>query len=49
MEQILMLYALPFDPQYPAICIDERPCFLIGDGAESLSLQTGVLRLAGGN
>lgn len=31
MERILALYALPYDPLYPVICFDERPCFLIGD------------------
>ena len=31
LEQILALYALPYDPHYPVICFDERPCFLIGD------------------
>jgi hypothetical protein len=27
----LALYALPYDPAYPVICFDERPCFLIGE------------------
>jgi hypothetical protein len=31
LEQILAHYALPYDPVYPVICFDERPCFLIGD------------------
>jgi hypothetical protein len=31
LEQILALYALPYDPDYPVLCFDERPCFLIGD------------------
>lgn len=31
LEQILALYALPYDPAAPLICFDERPCFLIGD------------------
>lgn len=31
LEQILALYALPYDPAYPVICFDERPCFLIGE------------------
>lgn len=44
MEQILKLYALPYDPQYPVICYDERPCFLIGDKVEPLSLRTGKVR-----
>lgn len=41
MEQILDLYALPYDPLYPVICYDERPCFLIGDIIEPLALQSG--------
>jgi DDE superfamily endonuclease len=31
LEQILALYGLPYDPAYPVICFDERPCFLIGE------------------
>lgn len=31
LEQILALYALPYDAAYPVVCFDERPCFLIGD------------------
>lgn len=27
----MALYALPYDPAYPVICFDERPCFLIGE------------------
>lgn len=44
MEQILTLYNLPYDPAYPVICFDERPCFLIGDRVEPLALQSGQLR-----
>ncbi len=43
MERILWLYALPYDPDYPVICFDERPCFLIGDLIEPLSMQKGVI------
>ena len=31
MENLLRLYALPYDARYPVICFDERPCFLIGE------------------
>ena len=31
LEQILALYAQPYDAAYPVICFDERPCFLIGE------------------
>lgn len=44
MEQILCLYALPYDPLYPVVCYDERPCFLIGDIIEPLALQNGRIR-----
>ena len=44
MEQILMLYALPYDPAYPVVCYDEQPCFLIGDRIEPVAMQTGQLR-----
>ncbi len=44
MEQILALYALPYDPLRPVVCFDERPCFLIGDLIEPLALQSGRLR-----
>lgn len=41
MEQLLALYAQPYDPLYPVICFDERPCFLIGELLEPLPLQAG--------
>ena len=44
MERILWLYALPYDPRYPVICFDERPCFLIGEEIDPLPLQSGRLR-----
>jgi len=50
MERILWLYALPYDPRYPVICYDERPCFLIGEEIDPLPLPQrahpkGALRL----
>lgn len=41
MEKVLWLYSQPLDEKYPVICYDERPCFLIGDIIEPLSMQTG--------
>ncbi len=41
MEQILHLYELPYDPLYPLICFDERPCFLIGEVVEGLEMKAG--------
>lgn len=44
MEQLLWLYALPYDAAYPVICFDERPCFLLGDVLAPLALQPGQVR-----
>jgi len=44
MEEILWLYALPYDPKYPVVCFDERPCFLIGDRVNPIAMQTGKVR-----
>jgi transposase len=44
MEQILALYALPYDPAYPVICFDERPCFLIGDTLVPVPMKEGKVR-----
>lgn len=41
MENLLALYALPYDPHYPLVCFDERPCFLIGEVIEGLAPQPG--------
>jgi hypothetical protein len=41
MEHILWLYSLPHDSAYPVVCFDERPCFLIGETVEPLSMQNG--------
>jgi len=40
----LWLYALPYDPLYPVVCFDERPCFLIGDAIAPLPFQSGHVR-----
>lgn len=44
MEQLLALYALPYDPAYPVICFDERPCFLIGDTLMPVPMRPGNVR-----
>lgn len=44
MEELLALYALPYDTYYPVICFDERPCFLIGDAVAPLPMQHGHVR-----
>jgi hypothetical protein len=44
MERLLWLYEQPYDPQFPVICYDERPCFLIGERLEPVAMQSGQLR-----
>ena len=44
METLLALYKLPYDPNYPVICYDERPCFLIGEIVAPLAMQSGRVR-----
>jgi hypothetical protein len=44
MERILWLYNQPFDEQYPILCYDERPCFLIGELVQGLSMKAGQVR-----
>ncbi len=41
MEYLLWLYAQPYDPLFPVVCFDERPCFLIGERLDPLPLQAG--------
>lgn len=41
MELILWLYALPYDPLFPVVCFDERPCFLIGQRIEPIPMKSG--------
>jgi hypothetical protein len=44
LEHILALYALPYDPLYPVLCFDERPCFLIGDTLVPVAMKPGKKR-----
>jgi hypothetical protein len=41
MEKILWLYSLPFDAQFPVLCFDERPCFLIAEVVSGLAMKAG--------
>lgn len=41
MEHLLALYARPYDPRYPVVCFDERPCFLIGEVVKPLPVKAG--------
>lgn len=39
MEDVLDLYELPYDPHRPQVCLDERPCALIGDKYAPLPMK----------
>jgi hypothetical protein len=41
MEDVLDLYPQPYDPLHPQICVDERPCQLIGDVQTPLPMTPG--------
>jgi transposase len=41
MEQVLWLYAQPYDERYPVVCFDERPCFLIGEAVSPIPMKEG--------
>lgn len=41
MEDVLDLYAEPFDPQRPVVNLDERPCQLVADVVPPLPVQPG--------
>lgn len=42
MEDVLSTYELPYDEDYPQVCLDEKLVILHADGVESLPLQPGV-------
>ena len=41
MEDVLHVYEQPYDPLWPLICFDERPCFLIGDIGGIIPMSAG--------
>lgn len=41
MEDVLEQYALPYDPQRPLVCMDERPCQLLSNSRPDLPMQPG--------
>lgn len=41
MERILALYRKDYAVEFPVICYDERPCFLIGEKVAGLDLKAG--------
>jgi hypothetical protein len=43
MERILWLYRLPYNRLRPVLCYDERPCFLIGELVQGVSMKERVI------
>ncbi|HEY9833278.1 MAG TPA: IS630 family transposase [Stenomitos sp.] len=41
MEDVLELYGKPYEPDYPQVCIDERPCQLISEVRTPLPSEPG--------
>jgi hypothetical protein len=44
MEDILDLYALPYNPEIPLICMDEQPVQLLGERYEAIEMKPGSPR-----
>ena len=41
MEDVLALYAMPYDARYPTVCLDEKPVVLHADVRPSLPPSPG--------
>lgn len=41
MEDVLGVYERPYDPEYPVICFDERPCQLVENLLTPLPMKPG--------
>ena len=41
MEDVLDVYELPYNPQRPVVCMDEKPYQLLGDAREPLPMRPG--------
>jgi hypothetical protein len=41
MEKVLGIYSSPYDPEYPVVCFDERPCQLISHIVEPIATAPG--------
>lgn len=42
MERVLDVYAEPYDARRPVVCLDERPCALVGEGRGVLPMRPGA-------
>ena len=41
MEHVLDIYERPYNPDYPVVCFDERPCQLLGDVLMPIPMKPG--------
>ena len=41
MEDVLDVYEMPYDPEHPVICMDEKPYQLLGEAREPLPMRPG--------
>jgi hypothetical protein len=41
MEDVLDVYERPYDPDYPVICMDEKPYQLLGEAREPKDMKPG--------
>ena len=44
MEDILDLYRLPYDPNYPVVCMDEKPYQLLDELREPIQMKAGSVK-----
>lgn len=44
MENVLSLYAKPYDALHPVVCFDEKPYQLLSSGQEALPVKPGAVR-----
>jgi len=44
MEDLLDLYERSYDPRYPVVCFDERPCQLLGEVKEPIPMKAGRVK-----
>jgi hypothetical protein len=41
MEDVLDVYEMPYDPDFPVVCMDEKPYQLLGDAREPFPMRPG--------
>jgi hypothetical protein len=44
MEDVLDLYEQPYDERWPVVCLDERPCQLLGEGLAPIPMKPGQVQ-----